>query len=223
MKLTIVAATGGIGRQLLAQALTAGHEVTAVVRNPARLDVEVDAVAVDLSAPDGQADALRSAVAGADAVLSGLGARTKADHGVASRGTRALIEAMTAVGSERLVVVSAAPIGTVPSPARPHPSRHDEGDGFFMRHLLSPAVKRVFRDHYADLAAMEDELRASGLSWTAVRPPQLNDMPHTGHYRTALGHNLRGGTKISRADVADLMLRTLSMPETERAVVGVAY
>ena len=51
MKLTIVAATGGIGRQLLAQAPAAGHEVTAVVRNPARLDVEVNAVAVDLSSP----------------------------------------------------------------------------------------------------------------------------------------------------------------------------
>ncbi|WP_042378076.1 NAD(P)-dependent oxidoreductase [Streptacidiphilus melanogenes] len=223
MKLTIVAATGGIGRQLLAQALAAGHEVTAVVRNPARLDVEVDAVAVDLSAPDAQTDALRSAMAGADAVLSGLGARTRADHGVAARGTRALIEAMNAVGSERLVVVSAAPIGTFPSPARPHPPRHDEGDGFLMRHLLSPVVKRVLRDHYADLAVMEDEIRASGLSWTVVRPPQLNDKPHTGHYRTALGRNLRGGTKISRADVADLMLRSLTMPETERAVVGVAY
>ncbi|WP_042416853.1 NAD(P)-dependent oxidoreductase [Streptacidiphilus anmyonensis] len=223
MKLTIVAATGGIGRQLLAQALAAGHDVTAVVRDPARLDVAVDAVTVDLSAPDAQADALRSAVAGADAVLSGLGARTKADHGVATRGTRALVEAMNAVGSERLVVVSAAPIGTVPSPARPHPPRYDEGDGFFMRHLLSPIVKRAFHDHYADLAAMEDEIRASGLSWTVVRPPQLNDKPHTGRYRTALGHNLRGGSKISRADVADAMLRSLTLPETERAVLAVAY
>jgi putative NADH-flavin reductase len=223
MKLTIVAATGGIGRQLLAQALAAGHEVTAVVRNPARLDVEVNAVAVDLSTPDAHADALRSAVAGADAVLSGLGARTKADHGVATRGTRAVIEAMDAVGSKRLVVVSAAPIGTVPSPGRPNPPRYDEGDGFVMRHVLNPLVKRALRDHYADLAVMEDELRASRLNWTAVRPPRLTDKPLTGTYRTALGHNLRGGMSVSRADVADLMLRSLAMPETERAVVGIAY
>jgi putative NADH-flavin reductase len=223
MKLTIVAATGGIGRQLLAQALAAGHEVTAVVRDPARLDVNVHAVAVDLSAPDAHADALRSAVAGTDAVLSGLGARTKADHGVAARGTRAVIEAMDAVGSERLVVVSAAPIGTVPSPARPNPPRHDEGDGPVMRHLLNPLVKRALRDHYADLAAMEDEIRASRLSWTIVRPPRLTDKPLTGTYRTALGRNLRGGVTISRADVANLMLRTLSASDTERAVVGIAY
>ncbi|MEY9872982.1 putative NADH-flavin reductase [Streptacidiphilus sp. MAP12-33] len=224
MKLTIVAATGGIGRHILAQSLAAGHEVTAVVRNPARLDVEVNAVAVDLSSTDeAQAAALRDAVAGADAVLSGLGARTKADHGVARRGTRALIAAMDAVGTARLVVVSAAPIGTVPSPARPNPPRYDEGDGFAMRHLLNPVVKRALRDHYADLAAMEDELRASRLAWTVVRPPRLTDKPHTGTYRTALGHNLRRGLTVSRADVADLMLRTVGMPETERAVVGVAY
>lgn len=223
MKLTIVAATGGIGRQLLAQGLAAGHEVTAVVRDPARLDAEVDAVAVDLSTPDAHKDALRSAVAGADAVLSGLGARTKADHGVATRGTRALIEAMDAVGSKRLVVVSAAPIGTFPSPARPHPPRHDEGDGFVMRHVLSPMIKRILHDHYADLARMEDEIRSSDLTWTVVRPPQLTDKALTGAYRTALGRNLRGGSRISRADVADLMLRSLTMPETERAVVGVAY
>lgn len=223
MKLTIVAATGGIGRQLLAQSRAAGHKVTAVVRDPGRLDTEVDAVAVDLAEPSAHAGALHAAVSGADAVLSGLGARTKADHGVAARGTRALIEAMEAAGTRRLVVVSAAPIGTVPSPARPHPPRYDEGDGFAMRHVLNPLVKRALRDHYADLAVMEDELRASGLAWTAVRPPRLTDKPRTGTYRTALGRNLRGGLTISRADVADLMLRTLTMPETERAVVGVAY
>ncbi|MEZ0067320.1 putative NADH-flavin reductase [Streptacidiphilus sp. MAP12-20] len=223
MKLTIVAATGGIGRQLLAQSLAAGHEVTAVVRNPAKLDADVPAIAVDLSSPDAYADALRGAVTGADAVLSGLGARTKADHGVATRGTRALVDAMQATGTRRLVVVSAAPIGTFPSPARPNPPRHDPGDGFVMRHVLNPLVKAALRGHYADLAAMEDEVRASGLDWTLVRPPQLTDKPLTGTYRTALGRNLKGGTKISRADCAQLMLRTLSMPESERAVVGVAY
>ncbi|SEL99847.1 NAD(P)-dependent oxidoreductase [Streptacidiphilus jiangxiensis] len=223
MKLTIVAATGGIGRQLLAQSLAAGHEVTAVVRNPSRLDVDVKAVAVDLSDVNGQSEALRSAVQGADAVLSGLGARTKTDYGVATRGTRALIEAMDAVGTKRLVVVSAAPIGTVASPARPNPPRYDEGDGFVMRHVLNPMVKRVLRDHYADLATMEDEVRASRLDWTIIRPPQLTDKPLTGAYRTAYGQNLRGGTKISRADVADLMLRSLTMPESGHAVMALAY
>jgi putative NADH-flavin reductase len=219
--LVIVAATGGIGRQLLTQTLAAGHHVTAVVRTPSKLDADVPAVAVDLSRPD--PEALRAAVAGADAVLSGLGARTRSDHGVATRGTQALIDAMRDVGTQRLVLVSAAPIGTVPSPARPNPPRHDPGDGFFMRHLLNPLVKQAFKDHYADLATMEDAVFASALDWTVIRPPKLTDGPRTGDYRTAVGRDLKGGTKISRADVADLMLRTLTQPGYARQVVGVAY
>src|SRR5690242_9848331 len=119
MKLTIVAATGGIGRHLLDQALAAGHDVTAVVRDPARLSREVRAVAVDLTDPDPAA--LESAVSGADAVLSGLGPRSRADAGVTARGTRAVVDAMHATGVRRIVAVSAAPVGTVPSPGRPNP------------------------------------------------------------------------------------------------------
>ena len=58
MKLTIIAATGGVGRQLLRQAPDAGHDVTAVARNPANLPQDVLAgravriVAADLAAPD---------------------------------------------------------------------------------------------------------------------------------------------------------------------------
>lgn len=220
MNLTIVAATGGIGRQLVAQALAAGHDVTAVVRNPANLPANLRAVKVDLASPDPVA--LAGAVAGADAVLSGLGARGKADFGVAERGTRAIVAGMKETGVRRLVVVSAAPIGTVPSPDRPNPPRHDPGDGFLMRHLAAPIVKRVFRDHYADLARMEDVIRDSGLDWTIVRPPQLTDKPLTGVYRTAYERNLRRGLKISRADVAHYMLHALGQPGTIGRIVGVS-
>src|SRR5438874_2270535 len=51
MKLTIFAATGGIGRQALEQAVAAGHEVTAVVRNPQKVSGEVRIVRADLAAP----------------------------------------------------------------------------------------------------------------------------------------------------------------------------
>ncbi|GAA0960731.1 NAD(P)-dependent oxidoreductase [Virgisporangium aurantiacum] len=220
MNLTIVAATGGIGRQLVAQALAAGHDVTAAVRNPANLPAGLRAVKVDLATPDPAA--LAEAVAGADAVLSGLGARGKADFGVAERGTRAVVAAMKETGGRRLVVVSAAPIGTVPSPDRPNPPRHDPGDGFLMRHLAAPIVKRVFRDHYTDLARMEDVIRDSGLDWTIVRPPQLTDKPLTGVYRTAYERNLRRGLKISRADVAHYMLHALAQPGTIGRIVGVS-
>ncbi len=159
---------------------------------------------------------------GADAVLSGLGAVGKAGIGVAEHGTRAVVDAMRQAGVRRLVVVSAAPIGTVPSPARPHPPRHDPGEGPVMRYVLTPVVKRVLRAHYADLARMEDVVLGSGLDWTVVRPPRLTDKPLTRDYRTAYGQNLRGGGTVSRADVAHCMLRSLKEPETVGRILGVA-
>ena len=221
MKLTIFAATGGIGRQLLEQAVAAGHDVTAVARNPRDLVAAATrVVTADLACAD--AAALQPAVEGADAVLSALGARTRADAGVAARGTKAITQAMRAAGVRRIIVVSAAPIGTVPSPGRPHPPRHDPGDGLVVRYLADPIVKRMLREHYADLARMEDVLRGSDLDWTAVRPPRLTDKPVTGRYRTAYGQNIRRGLFISRADVAHYMLWALDQPATFQQTVGIA-
>jgi putative NADH-flavin reductase len=221
VKLTIVAATGGIGRQLLAQAIAAGHDVTAVARNPQKLSPEpARAVAADLASADPAA--IQPAIAGADAVLSALGPRTRADAGVAARGTKVITEAMRASGVRRIIVVSAAPIGTIPSPGRPHPPRHDPGDGFIIRYLADPIVKRALREHYADLARMEDVLRDSDLDWTAVRPPRLTGRPVTGRYRTAYEQNIRRGVLVSRADVAHYMLSALDQPETFHRTVGIA-
>jgi putative NADH-flavin reductase len=220
MKLTIVAATGGIGRQILEQAVAAGHDVTAVVRNPERLSADVRCVKADLASPD--AAALEAAVAGADAVLSGLGPRSKADAGIAAPGTRAVVASMKAAQVRRIVVISAAPIGTVASPGRPNPPKHDPGDGFFMRHVFSPMTKAALRTNYADLALMEDILRDSALDWTIIRPPRLTDKPPTGAYRVAYGQNLKRGLFIPRADVAHLMLDVLGRPESIKQVIAAA-
>jgi putative NADH-flavin reductase len=221
MKLTIFAATGGIGSQLLTQAIAGGHDVTAVARNPQNLPTtQARIVTADLAAPESAS--LQSAVDGTDAVLSGLGARSKAEAGIAWQGTRAIIQAMQVAGVRRIVVVSAAPIGTVPSPARPDPPKHDPGDGIVMRNLAYPIVRAAFRENYADLARMEDLLRESDLDWTVVRPVRLTGKPLTGKYRTAFGQNVRHGLLISRADVAHYMLGAIDRPETFRQTVGIA-
>ncbi|MEV6862436.1 NAD(P)-binding oxidoreductase [Streptosporangium subroseum] len=208
-------------RQALEQAVAAGHDVTAVVRSPQKLpSAQVRVVTADLASADPVA--LRVAIEGADAVLSGLGPRSRSEAGVASQGTGIIVSAMRAAGVRRLVVVSAAPIGTMPSPVRPEPAEHDSGDGFFIRHLVYPILKTALRHHYADLVQMEDILHASGLDWTVVRPPQLTDKPLTAAYRTAYGQNLRHGRVISRADVAHCMLRVLDQPETIKQTVGIA-
>ncbi|MCL5947023.1 MAG: NAD(P)H-binding protein, partial [Chloroflexi bacterium] len=189
MKLTIFAATGGIGRQILEQAVAAGHDVTAVVRNPTKVSPAMRIVTADLAAPD--PTALQSAVEGAAAVLSGLGPRKLSEAGIVSQGTRAIVQAMLATDVRRIVVVSAAPIATVPSPGRPQPPKHDPGDGFLMRRLFGPLIKTALRKPYADLALMEDILRDSGLDWTVMRPPRLTNKPLTGVYRMAYGQSIR--------------------------------
>ena len=226
MKLTIIAPTGGVGRQLLAQALDAHHEVTAVARNPAQLPTEILAskaarvVAADLATPDPQV--LESAVAGAGAILSALGPHNNSDAGIAAPGIAAIITAMRAAGVRRIVAISAAPVSTTPSPGRPDLPKHDPGDRFVIRHLGVRIAKTLLGKVYDDLAQMEDILRRSGLDWTIVRPPQLTGKPLTGTYRTAVGRNLRGGRSVSRADVAHFMLAVLDQPETIGQVIGIA-
>src|SRR2546430_9837281 len=94
MKLTIIAATGGVGRELLEQALAAGHDVTAVVRNPAKLSRQVQSVTADLSRPDPAV--LESAVVGAHAVLSGLRPPPNPAPGIPPAGMPPIVPAMRA-------------------------------------------------------------------------------------------------------------------------------
>ncbi|MFE2303268.1 NAD(P)-dependent oxidoreductase [Streptomyces sp. NPDC059445] len=210
MELTVLGATGGIGQEIVRQALDAGHRVTAVVRDPARLTVtgaRLEVFRADLTDPK----SLRPAVAGRHAVLSGLGARARKDAGVAARLTRTVLGAMEAEQVRRLLVVSAAPVGPGP-----------EEDTLLDRTMLR-MISALLKDVYADLREMEDELAGSATDWTAVRPPRLQNKPLTGSYRTAVGGFPPRGRFIARADVAHAMLAMIDAPETVKQGVGIAY
>jgi len=133
MRLTILAATGGIGGQVLEQAVAAGHDVTAVVRKPSRLpDLPVRVV---VNRSRGSGGSRRTLQMGRYAEQPTRSCRVSG-HGrwlrrvVASRAPEGVVQAMRATGVRRIVVVSAASVGTVPSPGRPNPPRHNPGDGF---------------------------------------------------------------------------------------------
>ncbi|NGO66939.1 NAD(P)-dependent oxidoreductase [Streptomyces boncukensis] len=210
MRLTVFGASGGTGQQVVRQALDAGHEVTAVVRNPDRLPVRherLEVVTAELADPE----PLRAAVAGRDAALSGLGAPTNKAAGIASRGTRTILRALEAEGVRRYVAVSAPPAGPVP-----------EGESLLFRAVMWPLIGRVFKDIYADLRLMEREIRASATDWTLVHPPQLKDGPPTGAYQKRIGGAVPRSHTVVRADVAHLMLALLDDPATVHQVVGVA-
>jgi putative NADH-flavin reductase len=69
---------------------------------------------------------------------------------------------------------------------------------------------------------MENVFHKSGLDWTIVRPPRLTDKSRTGKYRVLEGHLPRFGFTISRADVADFMVKTAENGALIRKVMGVA-
>lgn len=216
MKLTVLGATGAVGHQVVTQALAAGHDVTAVVRDPARLTVPEAAGLHVVTVPDATDRAgLLPALAGRDAVVSALGPadnrQAKADP-IATRALTAATAAMEEAGVRRLVATSAAVVGaTAP------------GEAFVSRAVVLPLVRRFFLNHVvADLTAMEAAIAASGTDWTVLRPPMLTDGPRTGTYRRTIGTNTRGGRTLSRADLADALLACLTDPSTIGQPVGVA-
>ena len=214
LKLLVIGATRGTGRQVMQQALAAGHAVVALARDPARIDVPKDLRDQWLSVVRGDVldpSSLAPAMADRDAVISTLGVTGRAPTTLYSEGMRNIIQAMRTTGVRRLVAVSAAPLSG------------DDGDTLPSRLLLTPLLWALLRPVYADMARMEDEIRQSGLDWTIMRPPRLTDKPPTGRYRTALNRRVRGGYTISRADLAAAILTLLDDPTASHAAIGIGY
>jgi uncharacterized protein YbjT (DUF2867 family) len=222
MRIVVLGATGRTGRAVIERLLALGDDPVAVARSPRPLAFPptVTVVAADLSSPD---PGLERAFRGADAVVSALGQRARADDGVLEAGARATVAAMRGTGVDRLLAVSAAPVGTIPSPADPHPPRRDPGDDAVTALLLAPIVRRAFARAYADSARMEGVIRSSGLRWTIARPPRLLEGRATGTVRTAVDRNVRGGRSIRRADLAAWLVGAVLDPATEGHSIGIAH
>ena len=209
MRITVFGATGGTGRYVVQHALDAGHQVTAVVRNPAAVSNEhsrLEVVTADAMDPD----AITAAVSGCDGVVSALGPRHGGATTVCSDGARAIISAMHTAGSRRLIVVTAG--GHIV----------DDGDGPFTRVVVKPMLRRLLREGFADFARTDREVQAGGLDWTIMRPSRLTD-GKSRTYRTALDRNVRGGITIARTDLARAILAALEDPATAGHTISVGY
>jgi len=204
MKLTIFGATGGTGTCLAEQALAAGHDVTAVVRDPARLTLRTppsdsNARLHVWTADIMDAESIIAVVAGADAVLTAVGPRGSGATTVSQDSVRSIIAAMQKAGARRLLTVSGSIVA-------------DEGESPYMR-LIKPVVRRTFLRHVcADMRAAEAEVEATELDWTIMRPPRLTAGPVTGRYRTSIDGGLPRSLTVSRADLAACMLSAIGDP-----------
>jgi putative NADH-flavin reductase len=193
-KLVIFGATGGTGRQIVAQALQQGHEVTAFVRSPGKLPAgeRLHVVTGDVTA---DVDAIARAVSDQDAAISALGrGNSLKSENLISRSMRTLVPAMEKQGVRRLIVVSAFGVGET------------RRDATWLQRMM---VRLMLRDLYADKAAADEYLRSSALDWTLVEPTMLTNGPLTGTYRAGERLKMRGLPRISRADVAHFVLAQL--------------
>ena len=111
-----------------------------------------------------------------------------------------------------MACISAAPVGSA-----------GKKDTFLYRFVARPLLRTVFKGVYADLAAMEGEVRGSGTGWTIFRPPRLTEGPRTGRYRLGYDQSVVGANSISRADLADAMLNGLEDPAAIRTTLGIGY
>jgi putative NADH-flavin reductase len=152
---------------------------------------------------------VREAVDGNEAVISVLGSRQPSNplhphrpgnpHGPVSAGSANIIAAMKEHGLRRFVCQTAWGAGE---------SKYDPGfaGAFFMKVLVPP----LLRDEYAEKEAQEKLVRESDLEWIIVRPMILTNGPWTNDYRVGL--DLKPGRRpyISRADVADFLMKQLA-------------
>ena len=197
MRLLILGATGPTGRQVVDQALAAGHEVTAFARSAARVTVKHPNLTVEIGDAT-ESHALERPMIGRDAVLSALGAGNSLRSEIASRATAALIAAMRAQGLRRIVSLSAFGVG----------------ESFQQASLLQRlAYRTLLRQIFADKAKADAMLRQSGLEWTLVYPTVLTDGARTDTCRVGEKLAMKGMPTVSRADVAAFMLAQLSTAE----------
>lgn len=203
MRLTILGATGGIGRLLLPLALDQGHEVTAFARAPEKIATNGSRLRV-LGGDLFNSSQMAAAIQGSDAVLSAFGpstlrrTRQRRDFG------HTLVEALRSARVNRFLHVSTAFLFR---------------DGGLAVNLMA---NTLFHNVTADSRDCETEMAQPDLAWTIVRPPRLLNGPPTGRTRAISGHLPKNGFLISRADVAAFLLQEAVNPRYVRQVVGIS-
>ena len=209
MKLVIFGSTAGTGRELLKQALEDGHDVSAFARTPEKID---DLGHANLRVVQGDvldSGAVAEAVEGQEAVFCTIGAGAGRTT-LREDATRNIVQAMDAAGVQRLICQSSLGVGD---------SRANLG--FFTKHVI---VGFFLRHAFADHERQEAVIKQSSLKWTIVRPPHLLDTLRTGVYRHGFAptdRDIKG--QISRADVADFMLKQLTDDSYVHGTPGVSY
>lgn len=198
MKILVIGATRGIGKKLAELAADEGHEVTVLVRSASKLqggNPRLHVMEGDILDPA----SVTKAIAGQDAICVCIGIPlTRKPVHVFSDGIKNVLSAIGDNTEQTLIVVTGIGAGD------------SKGHGGFMYdQIINPLL---LKEIYKDKDRQEDLIRASQSNWIIVRPGMLTNGARTGNYRAI--DNLEGVTsrKISRADVADFILKQAKEP-----------
>ncbi|WP_432197522.1 NAD(P)-dependent oxidoreductase [Streptomyces sp. bgisy027] len=211
MRVTVFGATGAIGRLAVQQLLDDGHQVTALVRTPAKLALtHQNLTVVTGQLTDGEP--VRQALTGADAVISALGPSLKrsATGTPLTDGTRTVVQAMEAQKVTRFIGLAT-------------PSLADPRDKAHWKHKVLPVMARLmFPNALAELKGMTTAVTSSGLDYTIARITNPTNKPATGHIRSGfLGHD-KVGSAMSRADIAAFLVAQLTDTRYRRAMPAIS-
>lgn len=211
LNILVIGANGGIGKQTVELALQAGHNVTAMVRDPAKLAIthtNLQILKGDMLHPETFEDYLEDK----DAVISALGTNTVNKPTILySEGNKNLLKAMKKKSIRRVFFISASAIEI--SPVLP----------FYVRFAEKYIVQKILRHMYDDLRIMEKLIKDTDIDWTIMRPPRLTDKPVTGEYHFAINGFLKNCLSISRADVAHFMINNITNQATYRTTIEIGY
>ena len=209
MNILIYGASGATGHELVKQALAQGHHVTAFVRNPSKLEIKHDHFNV-IQGDVINYQLVESAMKGQNAVLSALGAPSpfKYDKSIVD-GTSNIIKAMEANSIPRFIYMSFVGVKESRNTA-----------GFVIKYIAPILLSTEIAGH----EERERMIKQSPLNWTIVRAPTLTNGKHLGQFRCGEEITSKGFTvMISRADVADCMLRQLNDNTFLRKTPSVMY
>jgi putative NADH-flavin reductase len=212
MKIAIFGASGATGQLLTQRCLVAGHSVTALLRRPESFALRDRVRVVRGSAFD--AAIVRETVAGSDVVLSALGARSLRKEDVLEHAVPLIVAAMKQTGVKRIIALGSA--GALPDSLKKQPA--------WRRWIVENIVyKTMLKWPVASQISQYATLSSSGLDWTMVMPPMLTNAAGRGVYRIDGEALPRNGSKISREDVADFMMKQIDSCEWVGKGVYLSY
>ena len=205
MNIVLLGANGGTGKQVMAKALERGHKVKAYVRRPETLS-QADGLEI-IGGQLNDLPKLQETIQGSDAVFCCIGPAVSLKElmrpqTLMQTSIATIIQAMEAAKVKRFVLLSAFGVGEWAKTATP---------------LLKMAFNSLFSSVYMDKEKSEQMLRDSALDWTCVYPVFLRDNIESGNYCTYTidqVKKVKGFPKVTRSDVADVMLQTLEHAET---------